>query len=175
MENKKEKLIKAKTMVVTQGATLKKASKKTGLTIDTLKKFSSKEKWIELQEEFFKELTFKMIQQRGERHLKNRLKAFDDLEKIYNHVIEETEEEPDGKKIKIYGEIADILKKCIMGQAELLGTLNIRDLYIEQAKIRENKETEESHDRVLNIRVIDGLTNKAYNEEGEEIGESEEE
>lgn len=62
-----------------------------------------------------------------------------------------------------------------MGQAELLGTLNIRDLYIEQAKIRENKETEESHDRVLNIRVIDGLTNKAYNEEGEEIGESEEE
>lgn len=171
MRSKKEKVSEAKAMVI-QGATIKEASQKTGLSMDTLKRYSSKEKWIELQEEFFKELTFKMIQQRGEKHLKNRLKAFDDLEKIYKCTAEEITAEPDGKKVKIYGDIADILKKCITGQAELLGTLNTKDLYIEQAKIRENEEPE-THDRILNIRVIDGLTNKAYDESGEEIGEGE--
>lgn len=154
MGEKKKKLADAKTMVI-QGATLKETSKKTGLSMDTLKKHSSKEKWLELQENFFKELTSKMIQQRGERHLQNRLKAFDDLDYIYNCVMEETELEPDSKKIKTYGDIAEILKKCITGQAELLGILNVRDLYIEQSRIRENTETENGKDRTINIKVID--------------------
>lgn len=129
MREKKEKLSQAKAMVI-NGDTLKETSKKTGLSIDTLKKYSSKENWLELQETYFIKMTDDMIRAYGEEHIKARARAIKILSDVINRTAEEMEKnEIDGKKLKQYSDITDIVTKAVKGQTSLLEIQKIEDFY----------------------------------------------
>lgn len=129
MREKKEKLSQAKAMVIS-GDSLKEASIKTGLSLDTLKRYSSKENWLELQEAYFIKLTDDMIKAYGEEHIKARSEAIEILSHVIRDTAEEVKkEEIDGKKIKLYGDIVAITIKATEGQASLLEIQKIEDYY----------------------------------------------
>lgn len=129
MRDRKEKLSQAKAMVIS-GDSLKEASRKTGLSMDILKKQSSKENWLQLQDIYFQNMTRGLINQYGDEHIKIRGQAIETLSKVLKLTIEETQKgEIDSKKIKVYENIIDVVKKAAEGQAQLLELPNVKDFY----------------------------------------------
>ena len=139
MSERTEKLLKAKKLII-QGETLKEASKKTGLSIDILKKYSSSENWIEERREFFKAVYSELQRENIEEHIKRKKKALEYLDII----TEETMESLKNGKITV-DKAANTIIASLKGQAEIIGEFSPRmiiesELDAKEYELRKNKQ-----------------------------------
>lgn len=154
MESQSEKLAKAKSLI-SQGGTLKEASNETGLSIDILKKHSTKENWIEEQKMFYQKM-FKELQKRNlKKFIQNRQEAIENLYYIQDEAMEQLKNDSLAvdKALKVVLDVEN-------GVSELLGILTpleIAKLEIEIEKLENLKENdnEELDGDILQIEVID--------------------
>lgn len=166
MENKKTKqeiknkkrIAKAKSLVI-GGATLKEASRQTGVSENILRKHSAKEKWMKQQESFLQDMTTELISKYGEQHIKGRIEAIENLNYIKNLVMEELENietdiEAVMEKMKIYKMAVSIIEKSIMGQSYIMGIPNVSDILTQKIIKEQGKEETDPEDRVIIINTI---------------------
>lgn len=154
-----ERKAKAKALFLS-GETLKEASKRTGLSIDQLKKYSSNENWKEQQNEFYNILTSKLLEELGENHINARIAAFKVCEKIIKDTAEITKDDVVIKKetadrLKAMESILNIINKAISGETKILNLLDINVLY---KTLQENQGGK--NDKRMNIQEVEKVLAK---------------
>lgn len=162
MKTETKKLKEQARTLVVNGATLKEASEKTGLSINQVKKYSSNEKWIKEQQEFFYKLSNTMLKKVGEKHIKSRLEAFNNYEKILKEVktmlgtgnLGDTPTE----KIKNFDNILNIINKAIIGESKLLNLVDNETYFKTISELINNKE---NSNKPLSIDEIEKTLIKA--------------
>lgn len=162
MKTETKKLKEQARTLVVNGATLKEASEKTGLSINQVKKYSSNEEWIKEQQEFFYKLSNTMLKKVGEKHIKSRLEAFNNYEKILKEVktmlgtgnLGDTPTE----KIKNFDNILNIINKAIIGESKLLNLVDNETYFKTISELINNKE---NSNKPLSIDEIEKILIKA--------------
>lgn len=162
MKTETKKLKEQARTLVVNGATLKEASEKTGLSINQVKKYSSNEEWIKEQQEFFYKLSNTMLKKVGEKHIKSRLEAFNNYEKILKEVktmlgtgnLGDTPTE----KIKNFDNILNIINKAIIGESKLLNLVDNETYFKTISELINNKE---NSNKPLSINEIEKTLIKA--------------
>lgn len=162
MKTETKKLKEQARTLVVNGATLKEASEKTGLSINQVKKYSSNEEWIKEQQEFFYKLSNTMLKKVGEKHIKSRLEAFNNYEKILKEVktmlgtgnLGDTPTE----KIKNFDNIFNIINKAIIGESKLLNLVDNETYFKTISELINNKE---NSNKPLSIDEIEKTLIKA--------------
>jgi hypothetical protein len=162
MKTETKKLKEQARTLVVNGATLKEASEKTGLSINQVKKYSSNEEWIKEQQEFFYKLSNTMLKKVGEKHIKSRLEAFNNYEKILKEVktmlgtgnLGDTPTE----KIKNFDNILNIINKAIIGESKLLNLVDNETYFKTISELINNKE---NSNKPLSIDEIEKTLIKA--------------
>ena len=162
MKTETKKLKEQARTLVVNGATLKEASEKTGLSINQVKKYSSNEEWIKEQQEFFYKLSNTMLRKVGEKHIKSRLEAFNNYEKILKEVktmlgtgnLGDTPTE----KIKNFDNIFNIINKAIIGESKLLNLVDNETYFKTISELINNKE---NSNKPLSIDEIEKTLIKA--------------
>lgn len=153
-----ERKAKAKALFLS-GETLKEASKRTGLSIDQLKKYSSNENWKEQQNEFYNVLTSKLLEELGEKHINARIAAFKVCEKIIKDTAGITKDDIIKKettdRLKAMESILNIINKAISGETKILNLLDINVLY---KTLQENQDGK--NDKRMNIKEVENVLAK---------------
>lgn len=151
-DNKKKQIHKAKAMVIA-GSTLKEASNQTELSESLLKKYSSKDKWINQQERFMQKVYSTLQEKHGDDYIRHREQALEMLCKLgLKAYLSLCKGELEKENAVIINMVTDIVLKTVKGQSELLGIPEMK-MYIRQDK----DDKKENKTSITNIRNKYGL------------------